>query len=312
VQLIIAGKAHPADQAGRALIREWIHFIRRPEARPHVIFLSDYDMLLTEHLVQGVDVWLNTPRRPWEASGTSGMKVLVNGGINLSELDGWWAEAYTPDVGWALGDGQEHGDDPAWDAVEAEALYNLLEREVIPEFYARDANGIPTAWIKRMRESMALLTPRFSADRTVREYTEQRYLPAATAFRERAANKGAVGRQIVDWQHAVERGWGLLRFGEVRVDTSAEHHVFEVDLFLNDLDPNAVRVELYAEGINGGDPVREAMRCVRPAPDAGHARVYQATVPPTRPASDYTARVVPQHPGVAVPLESTRILWQRR
>jgi starch phosphorylase len=163
-----------------------------------------------------------------------------------------------------------------------------------------------------MRESMALLTPRFSADRTVREYTEQRYLPAATAFRERAANKGAVGRQIVDWQHAVERGWGLLRFGEVRVDTSAEHHVFEVDLFLNDLDPNAVRVELYAEGINGGDPVREAMRCVRPAPDAGHARVYQATVPPTRPASDYTARVVPQHPGVAVPLESTRILWQRR
>ena len=138
VQLIIAGKAHPADQAGQALIQEWMHFIRRPEARPHVIFLSDYDMLLTEHLVQGVDVWINTPRRPWEASGTSGMKVLVNGGINLSELDGWWAEAYTPEVGWALGDGQEHGDDPAWDAVEADALYDLLEREVIPEFYARD------------------------------------------------------------------------------------------------------------------------------------------------------------------------------
>ncbi|MGO9287175.1 MAG: alpha-glucan family phosphorylase [Polyangia bacterium] len=311
VQLIIAGKAHPADQAGRALIQEWIHFIRRPEARPHVIFLSDYDMLLTEHLVQGVDVWLNTPRRPWEASGTSGMKVLVNGGINLSELDGWWAEAYTPEVGWALGDGQEHGDDPAWDAAEAEALYNLLEREVIPEFYARDGNGIPTAWIKRMRESMALLTPRFSAHRTVREYTEQRYLPAATTFRERAANKGAVGRQIVDWQHAVERGWGLLRFGEVRASTSAEHHVFEVEIFLNGLDPNALRVELYAEGINGGEPVREAMRCVR-TPDAGHARVYQATVPPTRPASDYTARVVPQLPGVAVPLESNRILWQRR
>ena len=139
VQLIIAGKAHPADQAGQALIQEWIHFIRQPEVRPHVIFLSDYDMLLTEHLVQGVDVWINTPRRPWEACGTSGMKVLVNGGINLSELDGWWAEAYTPEVGWALGDGQEHGDDPAWDAAEADALYDLLEREVIPEFYTRDA-----------------------------------------------------------------------------------------------------------------------------------------------------------------------------
>ncbi len=124
VQLIIAGKAHPADQAGQALIQAWIRFIRRPETRPHIVFLSDYDMLLTEHLVQGVDVWINTPRRPWEASGTSGMKVLVNGGINLSELDGWWAEAYTPEVGWALGDGLEHGDDPAWDALEAEALYD--------------------------------------------------------------------------------------------------------------------------------------------------------------------------------------------
>ena len=151
VQLIIAGKAHPADRAGQALIREWIHFFRQAEARPHAVFLSDYDMLLSEHLVQGVDVWINTPRRPWEASGTSGMKVLVNGGINLSELDGWWAEAYTPEVGWALGDGQEHHDDPAWDAAEADALYDLLEREVIPEFYARDRQGIPTAWVARMR-----------------------------------------------------------------------------------------------------------------------------------------------------------------
>ena len=123
------------------------------------------------------------------------MKVLVNGGLNLSELDGWWAEAYTPEVGWALGDGQEHGDDPAWDAIEADALYDLLEQEVIPEFYARDEHGIPTAWVKRMRESMARLTPRFSANRTVREYTEQHYLPAAAAYRTRAADKGAVGRQ---------------------------------------------------------------------------------------------------------------------
>ncbi|MGA9011137.1 MAG: alpha-glucan family phosphorylase [Acetobacteraceae bacterium] len=140
MQLIMAGKAHPADQAGQALIQEWTHFIRRPEVHPHVIFLSDYDMLLTEQLVQGVDVWINTPRRPWEACGTSGMKVLVNGGINLSELDGWWAEAYAPEVGWALGDGREHGDDPAWDAAEAEALYDLLERAVIPEYPRRAQN----------------------------------------------------------------------------------------------------------------------------------------------------------------------------
>jgi starch phosphorylase len=311
VQLIIAGKAHPADQPGQALIHEWINFIRRPEVHPHVIFLSDYDMLLTEQLVQGVDVWVNTPRRPWEACGTSGMKVLVNGGINLSELDGWWAEAYTPEVGWALGDGREHGDDPAWDAAEADALYGLLEREVIPEFYTRDDKGIPTAWIARMRESMARLTPRFSANRAVREYTEQHYLPAAAAYRERAANKGAVGRQVLDWQNAVDRKWDSLHFGDLKVETNAGNHVFQVEIILNDLDPNDVRVELYAEGIDGGDPVSEVMKCERPSPDASPRCIYHATVPAARPAGDYTARVMPQRSGVAVPLESTRILWQR-
>jgi len=311
VQLIIAGKAHPADQAGQALIQEWTHFIRRPETRPHVIFLSDYDMLLTEQLVQGVDVWLNTPRRPWEASGTSGMKVLVNGGINLSELDGWWAEAYTPEVGWALGDGQEHGDDPAWDAVEAETLYDLLEREVIPEFYARDKNGIPTSWVARMRESMARLTPRFSADRTVREYTEQHYLPAAAAYRERAADKGAVGRNIVNWEHTLKEKWVTLRFGDVKVQTNAAQHIFEAEVYLNDLDPNVVRVELYADGVNGGAPVRQEMKRVRQLAGASGGHVYSAAVSAARPPADYTARVIPHCDGVAIPLEDARILWQR-
>jgi starch phosphorylase len=248
VQLILAGKAHPADEAGQALIQEWMHFIRQPEARPHVMFLSDYDMQLTERLVQGVDVWLNTPRRPWEASGTSGMKVLVNGGVNLSELDGWWAEAYTPEVGWALGDGREHGDDPAWDAAEATMLYERLEREVVPEFYARDEQGIPTAWVARMRESMVQLTPRFSANRTVREYTEQRYLPASAAYRLRMADECAIAKHMVDWQRGLEEKWPTLHFGELKVETRDGHHVFEVELILNDLDPEAVRVELYAEG----------------------------------------------------------------
>jgi glycogen phosphorylase len=311
VQLIIAGKAHPADKAGQALIQEWIQFIRQPETRPHVIFLSDYDMHLTEQLVQGVDVWINTPRRPWEACGTSGMKALVNGGINLSELDGWWAEAYTPEVGWALGDGLEHGDDPAWDAVEANALYDLLEREVIPEFYTRDKSGIPTAWVKRMRESMARLTPRFSAHRAVREYTEDHYLPAATAYRDRAANKGAMGKQTVDWKHSLEQKWATLRFGELKVETHGEQHIFDVQVCLNGLDPQEVRVELYADGIRGADSVREVMKCARSLPDASRCCLFHATVPNTRPASDYTPRLIPQRSGVAVPLESSRILWQR-
>ncbi|HVZ85417.1 MAG TPA: alpha-glucan family phosphorylase [Polyangia bacterium] len=311
VQLILAGKAHPADQGGQALIQKWIRFIRRPAVRPHAIFLSDYDMLLTEHLVQGVDVWINTPRRPWEASGTSGMKVLVNGGINLSELDGWWAEAYTPEVGWALGDGQLHGDDPAWDDVEAGALYDLLEREVIPEFYARDRSGIPTHWVKRMRQSMARLTPRFSANRTVREYAEQRYLPAAAAYRARAATKGEGGRQVVEWLRTVDQKWDQLRFGELRVDTHSDRHDVAVELFLGDLAPTSVRVEIYADGINGGSPVLEEMISTSPRPEVSGGRVYRATVPAARPASDYTARVIARRSGVAVPLESPHILWQR-
>ena len=310
VQLIIAGKAHPADQAGQAMIQEWTRFIRRSGARRHVAFLGDYDMLLTERLVQGVDVWMNTPRRPWEASGTSGMKVLVNGGINLSELDGWWAEAYTPEVGWALGDGNEHGDDPAWDAVEAEALYALLEGEVIPEFYTRDPRGIPTAWVARVRTSMAQLTPRFSANRTVREYTEEYYIPAAAAYRERALDRGRAGVDLVTWKRALEEKWADLRFGEVRVSSDKEEHLFEVQVYLNGIDPNAIRVELYAEGVNGGEPVRREMaRGRRLAEGAGH--IYSAGIPATRPAADYTARVIPHHAGAAVPLEAVRILWQR-
>ena len=311
VQLIIAGKAHPKDQAGQALIHEWIQFIRQPETRSQIIFLSDYDTRLAEHLVQGVDVWINTPRRPWEACGTSGMKVLVNGGLNLSELDGWWAEAYTPDVGWALGDGQEHGDDPAWDAIEAYTLYDLLEREVIPEFYTRDESGIPTAWVKRMRESMARLTPRFSANRTVREYTEQHYLPAAATYHTRAADNGAVGRQVINWEQTLKEKWATLHFGNVTVETRGEQHVFEVQIYLHDLDSKAVRVELYANGVMGSAPVRQEMTCVRQLDGVSGGYLYIAAVAAARPPADYTARIVPYCSGVAVPLEVHPILWQQ-
>jgi len=311
LQLIMAGKAHPEDLAGQALIRQWTHFIRQPEARPHVIFLSDYDMLLSEHLVQGVDVWLNTPRRPWEACGTSGMKVLVNGGINLSELDGWWAEAYTPEVGWALGDGREHDGDPAWDAIEANALYDLLEHEVIPEFYTRDEQGIPGAWVNRMRESMAQLTPHFSTNRAVREYTEQHYLPAASAYRERSAGKGQFGVETLDWRHALEQKWGALRFGEMKLETDDNLHRFEVQMYLDDLDPEAVRVELYADGVNGALPERLEMKRVRQLVGALNGYAYRAEVSAVRPAADYTARLIPHRDGVSIPLEAPQILWQR-
>ena len=310
VQLIISGKAHPADQEGQNLIKEWIRFIRQNGVHPPVIFLSDYDMQISENLVCGVDVWINTPRRPWEASGTSGMKVLVNGGINLSELDGWWAEAYTPEVGWALGDGKEHGDDPSWDAMEAGQLYDLLEQKVVPEFYHRNKKGIPVKWIARMRESMAQLTPRFSADRTVREYTEQHYLPAASAYLERTASKGEKGKQIADLLRNLDQKWGSMHFGEVKFESVDQYNKIEAQIYFGDLNPDTLQLELFANGIDGESP--QVQKMIRGAKIEGsdNAYYYNASVSSGCPATDYTPRVIPNLPGVSVPLETNLILWQ--
>lgn len=312
IQLILAGKAHPADKAGQDLIRQWIEFIQHPVARKRVIFLSDYDMSLTENLVQGSDVWVNTPRRPWEASGTSGMKVLVNGGINLSELDGWWAEAYTPDVGWAIGDGQEHSNEAAWDAIEAQQLYKVLENEVVPEFYSRNEQGIPAKWLSRMRASMSQLTPQFSAVRTVREYTEQHYLPAATAFRERTTYNGEAGTGIVNWEHSLREKWSSIHFGEVRVESADADYVFEADVYLDGIEPSSVRVELYGDAVNENSVVRQEMTQVESARDREpNWFTYRTTMSATQSTADFTPRIVPQHKGVSVPLELDLIRWQR-
>jgi starch phosphorylase len=308
VQLIIAGKAHPADTQGCEMIQQWTRFIARPEAQEHVIFLGDHDLLLTKQLAEGVDLWINTPRRPWEACGTSGMKILANGGLNLSELDGWWSEAFAPEVGWALGDGHEHGDDPAWDAAEADALYTILEREVVPTFYDRDERGVPGRWLALVRESMARLTPRFSADRSVREYTERLYLPAAEACAKRAAGSGALGVELLEWRRELQRAWGAIRFGQVFVDETAGGRTVRVQVYLDDLGPDAVRVELFADG---DPPERIAMARGAELVGAANAFTYTASVPGSRPTADYTARVVPYHPHAAVPLEATEIRWAR-
>jgi starch phosphorylase len=310
-QLILAGKAHPADQAGQALIQEWTQFIGRSDGSIPVFFLADYDMLLAERLVQGVDVWINTPRRPWEASGTSGMKVLVNGGINVSEVDGWWAEAYAPEVGWALGDGHEHGDDPAWDAVEAEALYDMLEKEVIPEFFARTEKGIPTAWVARMRESMARLTPRFSASRTVREYTEQHYLPAASAYQVHAADKGAGVRKLIDGQNVLARQLDAIHFGAVTVKAQGDQNLIAVELSLGDVSPDTVRVELYADGDENGIAVEKEMTGTLQQGNGAGGYIYRATVPSARPATDFTARITANRDSPAQDLEAGWMLWQK-
>ncbi len=308
VQILIAGKAHPADRAGQEMIRQWVQFTRRPEVLGRVIFLSDYDMLLTEQLVGGVDVWINTPRRPWEACGTSGMKVLPNGGLNLSELDGWWAEAYSPQVGWALGDGREHGDDPGWDAAEAAALYGILEKEVIPTFYARNADGLPTDWLAKIRASMTTLTVRFSANRAVRQYTTEYYLPAAEAYEARRSKQSALGIRLANWRRKIEQEWHSISFGDLQIETRDGQHHFRVEVIFGRVDPQAVQVELFAEETEGR-PWRQPMARGDKLPDREGAYVFTAPAPATRPASDFTPRLIPYFPGVAVPLEISLILW---
>src|SRR5208337_202112 len=310
VQLVLAGKAHPQDKPGQGLVREWIEFARRPDVRSHVVFLSDYDMLLAQHLLAGVDVWVNTPKRPWEACGTSGMKVLVNGGLNLSVLDGWWAEAYSPAVGWAIGNGDEFPDDATADRADAEALYALLEDQIAPGFYDRDDNGIPASWIARIRESMALLTPAFSANRAVRQYTEEHYLPAAAAYSARAQSLGKAGSSVLAWQRDIARRWQDVRFGQLKVIRRDNELIFEVEVSLAGIDPSFVRVELFADARDSEAPVRQQMHRKAFHPGTAFAYTYSATMPGMRSETDFTPRIVPYHPK-ALPLEIDRVLWQR-
>ena len=312
VQLIIAGKAHPQDGEGKAMIQSWSDFIRRTEICPHVAFLADYDMSLAEHLVRGVDLWINTPRRPWEACGTSGMKVLVNGGLNLSELDGWWAEAYRPEVGWALGDGLEHPDDPGLDDREAEQLYKLLEEEVVPSFYDRNADGIPEAWVARMRASMAELTTSFSANRMMREYVERLYLPAGLLYRSRIADNARQASLLCSWRDSLEEHWSELDFGELHVQKEEDGYALGVQLQTGEVNPDAVRVELYAEPGSSQEPEIHTMERHEVSTSDSNSYLYSARLPTYRPASDYTPRVVPHLDGALVPLEAKQILWYER
>jgi starch phosphorylase len=308
VQLVIAGKAHPRDIEGKRLLREWQDFLKRPEVQCRVVFVEDYDLQVAGQLTQGVDVWINTPRRPWEASGTSGMKVLVNGGLNLSELDGWWAEAFTPEVGWALGDGLEHADVAAWDRAEAEQLYQVLEDEVIPCFYRRDEGGLPRQWIGRMRESMARLTTRFSSNRMMREYVESYYLPMAAACHQRDAD---VALALQEWHQQLSQHWPRIHFGNVTSSQAEAGYRFEVQVYLDELSADMVCVEIYAAPLEGGEPFRQALQRGALLAGATNAYVFQGIVPDNRPDSDYTPRIVPVHDRASVPLDANFILWYR-
>jgi starch phosphorylase len=309
IQLVIAGKAHPLDEEGKALVQAWWQFSIRPEIRGRVVFLSDYDMSLAEQMVQGVDLWINTPRRPWEACGTSGMKILVNGGLNLSELDGWWAEAFKADVGWAVGDGREHGDDSNWDAHEAEELYRLLENDIIPCFYERDSMGIPRGWVARMRASMADLTPQFSANRMVREYVDRLYSRAAQWFKRRTDNVAQEAILLCRWRDSLIQSWHKLRFGTLNVQRQGNSYVVTVTVYLEDIDPKAIQVQLYAEPVESTGPEIHVMEIGDAVAGTTNGYLYRVCIPARRPVEHYTPRIIPYFEGAAVPLENAKITW---
>jgi starch phosphorylase len=302
VQIIVAGKAHPHDAVGKEFVRQWATFVQRADVRAKAVFLEDYDMALAQELVQGVDVWINTPRRPWEACGTSGMKVLVNGGLNLSSLDGWWAEAHAPALGWAIGGAQDTDD-----ASDALALYEVLEREVVPDFYDRDAEGLPRRWIARLRASVAELAPRFSSNRMLREYVQQVYLDAAQRYRARCTPEAA--SDLKRWSHDVHHHWQEVRIGRVDARRDGDTWDFRAHVYLGSLSPDDVAVQLYAEPQAPDEPCARAMQRDAPIEGAQNGFAYRARVPGARPAADFTPRVVPQHPLTRWPIEQPFVRW---
>jgi starch phosphorylase len=236
------------------------------------------------------------------------MKVLANGGLNLSTLDGWWAEAYRPEVGWALGDGREHSD-AARDAEEAEELYFLLENEIVPEFYDRDGAGIPTAWVARMRASMSRLAPQFSSTRMLCHYVETVYLPAARRFHKRRGSETA--RSLHAWDTALRRHWDAIHIAPPEVRQEGAAWVFDVQVYLGELTPDMVQVQLYAEPAADGGPVCHPFEAGGPLAGAMHGYRYRVQVPSARPARDYTVRVVAWRTDVCLPQELPLILWQQ-
>jgi glycogen phosphorylase len=309
-QLVLAGKAHPADDEGKRMIQAWITLVQQPELRSRVVFLEDYDIELAAELVQGVDLWTNMPRRPWEACGTSGMKVLVNGGLNLSVLDGWWEEAYEPGAGWAVGDGDAL-DEAARDARDAAALYDILENEVVPDFYDRDQAGLPRRWLARIRHSLARLTPAYSTNRMLSEYIDQLYLPASSGFRRRTDDEGAVAQALRDWECRLRRAWPQLHVGSSTATSCDGAWHFSAPVYLGDVNADEVRVDLYAEPQGDGPPVVITMQRSTAIPGSINGHIYTAAAVADRPAEDYTIRITPACMGASIPAELELILWQK-
>lgn len=262
LQIIYAGKAHPRDEEGKKLIRSIIAMASREEFRARLVFIPDYDINVARYLVQGVDVWLANPRRPLEASGTSGMKAVINGALHVSTLDGWWAEAWNPEAGWAIGRGEVYESSEYQDEIEAEILYNLLENEIIPLFYQREASGLPTGWLAMMKESIRTLAPVFNSQRMVSEYNQKLYLPAMKHYRQLQADNFRRARELAAWKNRVRVAWSSLKIERVEADreeylTAGESLTVQALVYLGALQPDEVKVEIYHGKVDGEEKITD-------------------------------------------------------
>jgi starch phosphorylase len=317
VQILFAGKAHPRDEPGKELIRQIVALARQPDFRRHIVFLEDYDMAVARYLVQGCDIWLNTPRRPREASGTSGMKATANGVLNLSALDGWWDEAYRPDLGWAIGRTETYVDTTLQDQVEAEALYEILERDVVPTFYDRGTDGLPRRWIARMKTSIGTLCHFFNTHRMVAEYSEHFYIPAVARFGQLEAESMAGARALAAWKARLREAWPQLEIKHVDVDVAAEARVgdtvqVQARVHLGPLRAGDVAVELIVGGVDGSGNLVATETIPMTTTGAKHKGIVRYTAGLVLQQSGqqgYTVRVLPHHPGLPTPFLPGLIAW---
>jgi len=317
IQLIFAGKAHPMDMPGKELIREIIHFAEKNDVQSRIVFIENYDISVARYLTSGADVWLNTPRRPMEASGTSGMKASMNGVLNCSILDGWWDEAYNPEVGWAIGQGEQYADDQLQDDIESKALYDLLERDIIPLFYQRGRDNLPREWIKRMKTCMREIGQSMSSHRMLMDYSNMFYLPALENYRRITKDNYAESKAVAAYLNKLRSAWNSLKI--TKVESNAKPVMQRGDsltvtacIEMANLSPKEVQVELYhgtvsnqSQDITGA--CRTEMQAIK---QEGNTWVYQVQIECTDTGQQgHTVRILPKHEALVHPYRTGMIKW---
>ncbi len=316
VQFVFAGKAHPADDAGKALIQQVYRFANQPDVRHRFVFIDDYDIAVARGLLHGSDVWLNTPRRPHEACGTSGMKAALNGGLNCSILDGWWDEWFDGTNGWAISSAEGEEDLVRRDEMEANSLFDLLERQIVPLYYQRTEGPVPRRWIDRVKHDLISLGPKVTASRMVRDYVTLLYEPAAAGANRMAAADHAAAKALAAWKHRVLAGWSLVQITGVSADTGSAElsslRTVTVTVALGPLEPSDVAVQLLHGPVGQGDELVDAQLVTLTHegtdPD-GTARYEGGFACDTVGRYGFTVRVLPHHPDLASPVELGRIIW---